>query len=114
MNDIDSVTGLVVDAAFRIHQQLGPGLLEHAYELILAKDLTLSGLHVQRQQSISVEYEGIYIPNAFRADLIVEQAVIVEVKSLISLTALNEKQLLTYIRRKTTGSASCSTSAVQP
>jgi len=97
-NNINTVSGHILDAAYHIHARLGPGLIESAYEMILARDLGSRGLVVERQKPISVEYEGLLLENAFRADLIVERAVIVEVKSLVSLTALHEKQLLTYLR----------------
>lgn len=98
MNDRDVITGRIVDAAYRIHSRLGPGLLESVYEAILARDLKRHGLHVERQKPVSFDFEGLWFENAFRADLIVENAVIVEVKSVPALTNLHEKQLLTYLR----------------
>ena len=88
----------VVDAAFRIHPTLGPGLLESVYETVLAYELDRRGLRAVRQQPIPVVYEGIRIDAGFRADLIVEDKVIVEVKSVELLAPVHKKQLLTYLR----------------
>ena len=96
--DLNSVTGAVVDAAFRIHSELGPGLLESVYETILARDLARRGLHVERQKPISFDFEGLYFENAFRVDLLVEGRVVVEVKSATRFAEAHTKQLLTYLR----------------
>jgi GxxExxY protein len=88
----------VVDAAFRIHTTLGPGLLESVYDTVLAYELGRRGLRTVRQQPIPVVYEGIRIDTGFRADLIVEDKVIVEVKSVELLAPAHKKQLLTYLR----------------
>jgi GxxExxY protein len=98
VNDLNNTTGIIVDTAFRIHSAVGPGLLESVYETILARDLAQRGLRVERQRSISFEYEGLWFEDACRADLIVEHSVIVEVKSAVAITAQFEKQLLTYLR----------------
>jgi GxxExxY protein len=88
----------IVDAAFRIHTTLGPGLLESVYDAVLAYELAQRGLRTVRQQPIPVIYENVRIDTGFRADLIVEDKVIVEVKSLEQLAAVHKKQLLTYLR----------------
>jgi GxxExxY protein len=88
----------IVDAAFRIHTKLGPGLLESVYEAVLAYELDRRGLHIVRQQPIPVVYDSIRIDTGFRADLIVEDKVIVEVKSVELLAPVYKKQLLTYLR----------------
>jgi GxxExxY protein len=88
----------IVDAAFRIHTALGPGLLESVYDTVLAFELGRRGLPVTRQQPIPVVYENIHIDTGFRADLIVEDKVIVEVKSVELLAPVHKKQLLTYLR----------------
>jgi iron complex transport system substrate-binding protein len=87
-----------VDAAFHIHSKLGPGLLESVYEMILAKDLERRGLSVERQKSIPIEFDGLHFEEGFRADLIVEHAIIVELKSVELLAPVHYKQLLTYLR----------------
>jgi len=96
--ELDDITGAVVDAAMQVHRELGPGLLESAYELLLARELERRGLGVQRQRLISVCYDGVRIEDAFRVDLLVEECVIVEVKSLERLSPVHPKQLLTYLR----------------
>lgn len=88
----------IVDAAYKIHTTLGPGLLESVYETILAYELGRRGLRTVRQQLIPVAYDGIQIDTGFRADLVVEDKVIVEIKSVETLLPVHRKQLLTYIR----------------
>jgi len=88
----------IVDAAFRIHTTLGPGLLESVYDTVLAYELDRRGLRTIRQQAIPVVYENVRIDTGFRADLIVEDKVIVEVKSVELLAPVHRKQLLTYLR----------------
>jgi GxxExxY protein len=88
----------VVDAAFRIHTTLGPGLLESVYDAVLAYELSRRGMHTTRQQPIPVVYDGIRIDAGFRADRIVEDKVIVEIKSVEALAPVHRKQLLTYLR----------------
>jgi GxxExxY protein len=88
----------IVDVAFRIHTTLGPGLLESVYDTVLAYDLGRRGLRTVRQQPIPVVYEQVRIETGFRADLIVEDKVIVEIKSVESLLPVHKKQLLTYLR----------------
>ncbi len=88
----------VVDAAFQIHKRLGPGLLESVYEVILAHELKKRGLSVARQAAIPITYEGIKFEEGFRADLIVEDKLIVELKCAQGVGAAHKKQLLTYLR----------------
>jgi GxxExxY protein len=88
----------IVDAAFRIHTKLGPGLLESVYDAVLAYEIGRRGLRTSRQQWIPVVYEGVRIDTGFRADLMVEDKVIVEVKSVEVLAPVHKKQLLTYLR----------------
>jgi GxxExxY protein len=88
----------IVDAAYRIHTARGPGLLETVYGLTLAWELEKRGLHVARQPEVPVIYQGTRIEAGFRADLIVEDKVIVEVKSVEALAPVHKKQLLTYLR----------------
>jgi len=87
-----------VDVAYRVHTTLGPGLLESVYETILANQLEKRNLRVIRRQPIPLVYDGIQFPIGFRADLVVEGKVIVEIKSIADLTPLHKKQLLTYLR----------------
>ena len=94
----DDIARVVVDAAYHIHKALGPGLLESAYEAILVHDLAKRGLGVERQKPIPIRYDGVTIDEGFRADIIVEDKVIVELKSVEKLAGVHGKQLLTYLR----------------
>ena len=98
MHDLDDTTGAIVDAAMQIHRKLGPGLLESVYEIVLARDLERRGFRVERQRIVRFEYDGIVFDEAFRADLLVEEQVVVEVKSVEQLAPVHSKQLLTYLR----------------
>lgn len=98
MEDLNRITGIATDLAFRIHSALGPGLLESVYQKILARDLIRVGCDVKVQQWVSFEFEGMRFENAFRADLVINNAVVVEVKSVQSLDPVHMKQLLTYLR----------------
>jgi len=98
MMELDEITGAIVDSAMKIHIDLGPGLLESVYEVVLAKALQKRGLQVERQKAIQFEYDGIVFEEGFRADLLVEGRVIVELKSVEKLAPVHSKQLLTYLR----------------
>ena len=88
----------IVDVAFKIHTAYGPGLLESVYETIMAYELGKRGLKVSRQQPIPVIHETVRMEVGFRADLIVENKVVVEVKSIEAIAPVHKKQLLTYLR----------------
>lgn len=88
----------IVDAAYKIHTTLEPGLLESVYETILAYELERRGLGVVRQQAIPVVYENVRLEEGFRADIIVASKVIIEIKSVEMLVPVHKKQLLTYLR----------------
>lgn len=94
----NEIARLVVDAAYRIHSTLGPGLFESVYEHTLALELEKRGLSFVRQQGIPVVYDELRLEIGFRADLIIESKVIVEVKSVEQLAPVHKKQLLTYLR----------------
>ena len=98
MKQINFITGRIVSAAFRVHTQLGPGLLESVYETVLAGELIDEGFVVERQKPISIVVGRHTFEDAFRADLVIESAVVVEIKSIKELSEIHEKQLLTYIR----------------
>ena len=87
----------IVDAAYKIHTKLGPGLFESVYETVLAYELESRGLQVARQQAIPVVYESVHLQEGFRADIIVENKVIIEIKSLETLHPVHKKQLITYL-----------------
>ena len=98
MKDIDAVTGDIVDVALRIHRELGPGLLESVYEIVLAGKLAQLGYAVERQKPIPIVFDGQQFENAFRIDLLVDGRVPVEIKSVEMLGKAHMKQLLTYLR----------------
>jgi GxxExxY protein len=98
MRELDDITGGIVDASLRIHRDLGPGLLESVYEAVLARALEQRGFQVARQQAIRFEYDGIVFEEGFRTDLLVDNRVIVELKSVERLAAVHSKQLLTYLK----------------
>lgn len=94
-NDIGTI---IVDCALELHRNLGPGLLETVYEVTLARALERRALVVQRQVAVPIEYQGETFSEGFRADLIVGERVIVELKSIERVTPAHKKQLLTYLR----------------
>lgn len=94
----NEISKIIVDACYKIHVKLGPGLLESVYEEILAFELQVRGLKIQRQLGIPVVYECKRMDLGFRADLIVENAVIIEIKSVETIAPVHQKQLLTYLR----------------
>jgi GxxExxY protein len=96
--ELDEITGTIVDAALKIHVELGPGLLESVYEVVLARALQNRGLCVERQKAVPFQYDGVLFEEGFRADLVVEGQVIVELKSVEELAPVHSKQLLTYLR----------------
>ena len=95
---INEISGIIVDAAFKIHTTLGPGLLETVYEAVLEKELTMRGLRVRRQVPVAIRYADLTFDEGFRADLIVEECVVVELKSVEQLHPVHAKQVLTYCR----------------
>lgn len=96
MNE-NEIGSIVVNAAIRLHQDLGPGLLESVYEAILAQCLKKQGLRVQRQHPVSIEYDGVTFDEGFRADLFVNEKVVIELKSVEKVHPAHKKQLLTYL-----------------
>lgn len=94
----NEVARQIVDAAYKVHTTLGPGLLETVYEAALAYELEKRDLGVVRQQALPVVYEDVRLDEGFRADLVVEDKVIVELKSVEQVAPVHKKQLLTYLR----------------
>ena len=95
---IEEVSAVVVDAAFHLHRDLGPGLLESVYESVLARMLERCGLRVERQKAVSFDFDGIHFDEGLRVDLLVEGCLVVELKSVETLAPVHAKQLLTYLR----------------
>ena len=96
--DENRIGTIIVDSAVHLHQALGPGLLESVYEVTLARRLERRGLSVARQVSVPIEFEGERFDEGFRADLIVEGRVIVELKSVRKIDPAHKKQVLTYLK----------------
>ena len=93
----NELTGIIVDCAFRVHTEIGPGLLESVYEIVLAHEIQSRGWAVERQVAIPIRYRGLVFEAGFRADLLVENTVIVELKSTEVNHPVHKKQLLTYL-----------------
>ncbi len=94
----NEITGLIIQTAIDIHKKLGPGLLESVYQTILAHELKKKGLKIEKEVPISLKWDDIAFDVGFRADLIVEDKVIVELKSVESVQEVHKKQLLTYLK----------------
>lgn len=92
------ITGEIIAAAIEVHRHLGPGLLESVYETCLAHEMSARGLEVRRQLSLPVEYKGQSIDVGFRIDLLVNDAVVVELKAIEGINRVHESQLLTYLK----------------
>lgn len=96
--ELERVARIVVDAGILVHRELGPGLLESVYEFALAYELRERGIEVACQVAVPLNYKGVVFDNAFRADLVVEQRLLIELKSTAALAPVHGKQLLTYLR----------------
>ena len=95
---INDITGAIIGAAIRVHQKLGPGLLESAYEVCVEYELKKAGLRVERQKPVPVIYEEVHLDCGFRADLLVEGLVIAELKAKDKLHPIDEAQILSHLR----------------
>lgn len=96
--DVNEISGQIVDAAMKVHSALGPGLLESAYEACLAHELRKRGLRVRSQVPLAISYDEIQIEPGYRIDLLVEEAVIVELKAVDRSLPIYEAQLLSYLK----------------
>ncbi|GAA3984250.1 GxxExxY protein [Hymenobacter antarcticus] len=96
--ELEALTGRVLSAAFRVHSVMGPGLLESVYEAALTHELRKAGLRVATQVEVPAMFDGIRLDVAFRADMIVETLVILELKSVEALAPVHSKQLLNYLK----------------
>ena len=95
---INDITDIIINESINIHIKLGPGLLESVYEAALTKKLEQRGLKVERQKPVSFEFEGIRFEEGFRVDLLVEERVVVELKSVEKIARVHQKQVLTYLK----------------
>ena len=98
VKDINQLTELVIGCAIEVHRTLGPGLLESTYEICLCHELIIRGLRFETQVPIPVEYKGVKLDCGYRADLVVNDLVLVEIKSVDSLMPIHEAQLLSYLK----------------
>ena len=98
MRNVEKIATEVVDTAFHLHRDLGPGLLESVYEVVLEKMLRNRGLAVERQMPVPIKFADLIFDEGFRADLVVENALIIELKSVEKIAPAHAKQLLTYLR----------------
>ena len=98
MKELERLASISVDCGFKIHYALGPGLLESVYEVLLADSLAEQGLSVERQKPIPIRFNGRIFDEGFRADLLVEGKLLIELKSCEELVAVHGRQVLTYLR----------------
>ena len=98
MTDVDAISADVVHEAIRIHRELGPGLLESVYEIVLAGALARKGYKIERQKPVDIEFDGLTFAAAFKIDILVEDSLVLELKSVEKLTGAHAKQVLTYLR----------------
>ncbi len=98
--DVESLARIVVDASFAVHIELGPGLLENAHEACLSRELDLRGVKYQRQLPVPLEYKGIPVEIGYRADVVVEEKLLVELKAVDALLPVHTAQVVTYLRLK--------------
>ncbi len=98
MKALEDIAKICVDCGFHLHKDLGPGLRESAYEILLCESLKGKGLFVERQKIIPITFKGRVLDEAFRADIIVEQRILIELKSTERFAAVHAKQVITYLR----------------
>ena len=96
--DLERIARIAVNCGYQIHKDLGPGLLENAYEALMEEALKQAGLNVRRQVAITMNYKGVLVENAFKIDLLVEEQIVLELKSIERLAPVHGKQVLTYLR----------------
>jgi GxxExxY protein len=97
-NDVEKLATLAVDAAFAVHSELGPGLLESAYQACFAHELSLRGVAYQRELPVPLDYKGIRIEVGFRADVLLEQKLLIELKAVEQLLPIHRAQVITYLK----------------
>jgi GxxExxY protein len=95
---MDDLAGELVDSAFKVHQTLGPGLLESVYEACVGIELTKRGISYETQATIPLVYEGVKVEGGFRLDMLVEKSIVLEIKAVDKLLPIHQSQLLTYLK----------------
>src|SRR5688572_32280420 len=98
LDRLEELARIVVDGGYRLHRDLGPGMLESVYEVLLAESLRDMGLRCDRQVPIPIEYKGVVVDNAFKVDLLVERSLLIELKSTERTALVHGKQVITYLR----------------
>jgi GxxExxY protein len=96
--EIETLATIAVDCGFKVHERLGPGLLESVYEAVLAQSLANRGLLIERQKPVPIRLDGLIIDEGFRADLLIEGRLLIELKSVERIVPVHGKQVLTYLR----------------
>jgi GxxExxY protein len=98
VKNLNELTDAIIGAAIEVHRALGPGLLESTYEMCLCRELSIRGVRFERQVPISVEYKGVKLKCGYRADVVVDETIFVEIKAIDSLLPIHEAQLLSYLK----------------
>ena len=97
-DELNEISGKIIEYSINVHKELGPGMLEGAYEICLMHELVRNGLSVERQVLLPIQYQGIKLDDGYRIDLLVENSVIIELKAIDRLLPVHEAQLLSYLR----------------
>ena len=98
MRNLNELTEAIIGSAMEVHRTLGPGLLESTYEMCLCRELSIRGISFERQVPIAVEYKGVKLDCGYRADIVVDGMILVEIKAIDSLLAIHDAQLLSYLK----------------
>jgi GxxExxY protein len=98
VKNLNDLTDAIIGGAIEVHRALGPGLLESTYEMCLCRELAIRGIPFERQVPVAVEYKGVKLDCGYRADLVVEETVLVEIKAIDSVLAVHDAQLLSYLK----------------
>jgi iron complex transport system substrate-binding protein len=98
LDELDRLAKIAVDSGFHLHKEIGPGLLESVYEIVLAEELQQRGLSVKRQVPVTLRYKGVVVDNAYKADILIEGRLLIELKSVERNAPVHAKQVLTYLR----------------
>ena len=98
MNNLNELTDAIIGAAMEVHRTLGPGLLESTYEMCLCRELSIRGIPFERQVPISVEYKGVKLDCGYRADIVIDGTILVEIKAIDSLLPIHDAQLLSCLK----------------
>jgi GxxExxY protein len=98
VNNLNELTEAIIGAAMEVHRTLGPGLLESTYEMCLCRELLIHGIPFERQIAIPVEYKGVKLDCGYRADIVVDGTILLEIKAIDSLLPIHDAQLLSYLK----------------